>query len=151
MSRRLAIYTLMAFGMSVATIGCKTIKSTLGLSKDPEGQSTQTNPKPQPGNPGTGTGTQFPPPGIQPPVKPKPKPVAVVAGGQGKVMVVDPLGFIVAEFAYSQMPPAEQHYYVYRGNLQVGEVITTGMIDGTFLVADINKGDIRKGDTIRPE
>ncbi len=66
-------------------------------------------------------------------------------------MVVDPLGFIVAEFAYSQMPPAEQHYYVYRGNLQVGEVITTGMVDGTFLVADINKGDIRKGDTIRPE
>ena len=146
MSRRLAIYTLLAFGMSVATIGCKTIKSTLGLSKDPKEQSAQTNPKPQPGNPGTGT--QFPPPGIQKPVTVPPKPVA---GGQGKVMVVDPLGFIVAEFAYSQMPPAEQHYYVYRGNLQVGEVITTGMVDGTFLVADINKGDIRKGDTIRPE
>ena len=146
MLRRLAIYTLLAFGMSVATIGCKTIKSTLGLSKDPKEQSAQTTPKPQPGNPGT----QFPPPGIQKPVTAPPKPVAV-AGGQGKVMVVDPLGFIVAEFAYSQMPPAEQHYYVYRGNLQVGEVITTGMVDGTFLVADINKGDIRKGDTIRPE
>ena len=149
MSRRLAIHTLLAVGVSVATIGCKTIKSALGLSKGPKEQSAQTNPILPPGNPGT----QFPPPGIQKPVTAPPKPVAMagVAGGQGKVMVVDPLGFIVAEFAYSQMPPAEQHYYVYRGNLQVGEVITTGMVDGTFLVADINKGDIREGDTIRPE
>ena len=151
MSRRLAIHTLLAVGVSVATIGCKTIKSTLGLSKDPKEQSAQTNPNLPPGNPGTGT--QFPPPGIQKPVTAPPKPVAVagVTGGQGKGMVVDSLGFIVAEFAYSQMPPAEQHYYVYRGNLQVGEVITTGMVDGTFLVADINKGDIRTGDIIRPE
>jgi len=149
MSRRLAIHTLLAVGVSVATIGCKTIKSTLGLSKGPKEQSAQTNPNLPPGNPGT----QFPPPGIQKPVTAPPKPVAVagVTGGQGKVMVVDSLGFIVAEFAYSQMPPAEQHYYVYRGTLQVGEVITTGMVDGTFLVADINKGDIRTGDIIRPE
>ena len=75
-----------------------------------------------------------------------------VAGGQGKVMLVDKeLGFIVADFAYSQLPPAEQRYYAYRGNLQVGEVITTGQTDETFLVADINKGDIRAGDLIRPE
>jgi hypothetical protein len=146
MSRRLAIHTLLAVGVSVATIGCKTIKSTLRLSKDPKEQSAQKNPKPQPGN--LNRGSQFPAPGIQKPVTVKPKPVT---GGEGKVMVVDPLGFIVADFAYSQMPPAEQHYYVYRGNQQVGEVITTGMIDGTFLVADINKGDIREGDTIRPE
>ena len=149
MTRRLAIHTLLAVGVSVATIGCKTIKSTLGLSKDPKEQSAQANPNLPLGN--SNTASQFPPPGIQKPVTTKPKPVASVAGGQGKVMVVDPLGFIVADFAYSQMPPAEQHYYVYRGNQQVGEVITTGMVDGTFLVADINKGDIRKGDTIRPE
>ena len=75
-----------------------------------------------------------------------------VAGGQGKVMLVDKeLGFIVADFAYSQLPPAEQRYYAYRGNLQVGEVIITGQTDETFLVADINKGDIRAGDLIRPE
>ena len=67
-------------------------------------------------------------------------------------MLVDKeLGFIVADFAYSQLPPAEQRYYAYRGNLQVGEVITTGQTDETFLVADINKGDIRAGDLIRPE
>ena len=149
MTRRFAIHTLLAVAVAVATIGCKTIKSTLGLSKDPKEQSAPTNPNLPPGSPSTGT--QFPSPGIQQPVTTKPKPVAGMAGGQGKVMVVDSLGFIVAEFAYSQMPPAEQHYYVYRGNLQVGEVITTGMVDGTFLVADINKGDIRAGDLIRPE
>ena len=66
-------------------------------------------------------------------------------------MLVDKvLGFIVADFAYAHMPPAEQRYFVYRGSLQVGEVMTTGLTDGTFLVADINKGDIREGDTIRP-
>jgi hypothetical protein len=149
MSRRLAIHTLLAVGVSVATIGCKTIKSTLGLSKDPKEQSAQTNPNLPPGN----SGTQFPPPGIQKPVTAPPKPVAVagVTGGQGKVMVVDKvLGFIVADFPF-QMPPAEQRYYVYRGNQQVGEVVTTGEIDGTFMVADINKGDIREGDLIRPE
>jgi len=148
MSRRLAIHTLLAVGVSVATIGCKTIKSTLGLSKDPKEQSAQTNPNLPPGSPNRGT--QFPPPGIQKPVTVKPKP-KYVAGGEGRVIVVDSLGFIVAHFAYSQMPPAEQHYYVYRGNLQVGEVIITGMVDGTLMVADINKGDIREGDTIRPE
>ena len=71
---------------------------------------------------------------------------------EGKVMLVDKdLGFIVADFAYSQLPPAEQRYYAYRGNLQVGEVIITGQSDETFLVADINKGDIRVGDSVRPK
>ena len=74
------------------------------------------------------------------------------AGGQGKVLLVDKdLGFIVADFAYSQLPTAEQKYFVYRGNQQVGVVIITGQSDETFLVADINKGDIRAGDLIRPE
>ena len=40
---------------------------------------------------------------------------------------------------------------MYRGNQQVGEVVTTSMTDETFLVADINKGDIRAGDIVRPE
>ncbi len=78
----------------------------------------------------------------------QPKP----SGGQGKVMLVDrELGFIVVDFTFSQLPPAEQRYYVYRGNQQVGEIITTGQVDETFLVADINKGDIRAGDLVRPE
>ena len=110
------------------------------MSKDPEPQPVTQKPVVKPVNQ-----PSFPLPGT--PVQP-----LRVAGGQGKVMLVDKeLGFIVADFAYSQLPPAEQRYYAYRGNLQVGEVIITGQTDETFLVADINKGDIRAGDLIRPE
>jgi len=149
---RLAIHTLLALGVSFAITGCKTIKSKLGLSKKSDPPPAAQQPKGHPGQ------DFFPPPGKSTPgtptVTPNPRPVqpAGVRGGQGKVLLVDKaLGFIVADFAYSQMPPAEQRYLVYRGNLQVGEVMTTGMTDETFLVADINKGDIREGDIIRPE
>ena len=57
----------------------------------------------------------------------------------------------MVNFAFSRLPPAEQKFFVYRGNQQVGEVVTTSMTDETFLVADINKGDIRAGDIVRPE
>ena len=140
MTRRLAIHILLAICVSTASIGCKSIKGFVGMSKDPEKQPVAQKHVAKPGNQ-----PSFPPPGgiVEPPK---------AAGGQGKVLLVDKdLGFIVADFAYSQLPPAEQRYYAYRGNLQVGEVITTGQTDETFLVADINKGDIRAGDLIRPE
>jgi|TARA_B100001971_G_scaffold205064_1_gene222013 hypothetical protein len=136
MTRRLAIYTLLAVGVCVASVGCASIKSVLGASKNPKQQPSVRKPTGQP-----------------PLTKPdetvqQPKPF----GGQGKVMLVDrELGFIVVDFTFSQLPPAEQKYYVYRGNQQVGEIITTGQVDETFLVADINKGDIRAGDLVRPE
>ena len=67
-------------------------------------------------------------------------------------MVDKALGFCVVDFLFTaQMPPSEQLYLVYRGNQQVGEILTTGQTDNTFLVADINKGDIREGDSVRPE
>ncbi len=68
-------------------------------------------------------------------------------------MLVDQaLGFCVINFMFvAQMPPSEQRYFVYRGNQQVGEILTTAQTDETFLVADINKGDIREGDSVRPE
>ena len=76
-----------------------------------------------------------------------------ITTGQGKVMMVDrALGFCVVDFLFTaQMPPSEQRYFVYRGNQQVGEIVTTAQTDETFLVADINKGDIREGDNVRPE
>ena len=136
MTRRLAIHTLLAVGVCIASVGCKIIKGIGGTSNDPEAQPVTQRPVVKPVNQPPG-GT------VQPPK---------VVGGQGKVMLVDKeLGFIVVDFTYSQLPPAEQRYYVYRGNQQVGEVITTGQSDETFLVADINKGDIRAGDLIRPE
>ena len=110
------------------------------MSNDPELPTVAQKPAVQPGNQ-----PSFPLPGgiVKPPK---------AAGGQGKVLLVDKeLGFIVADFAYSQLPPAEQKYFVYRANQQVGVVIITGQSDETFLVADINKGDIRAGDLIRPE
>ena len=141
MTRRLAIPALIAVGVSFAISGCKTIKSKLGLSKKSKPEHVSQTPPAQQ--------KIFPAPGVRKPPVTKP---ATVTGGQGKVMLVDKeLGFIVADFAYSQLPPAEQRYYVYRGSQQVGEVITTAQIDETFLVADINKGDIRAGDLIRPE
>ena len=136
MTRRLAIHTLLAVGVCIASVGCKIIKGIGGTSNDPEPRTVAQKPGNQP---------SFPPPGgiVKPPK---------ATGGQGKVLLVDKeLGFIVADFAYSQLPPAEQKYFVYRGNQQVGEVIITGQSDETFLVADINKGDIRAGDLIRPE
>ena len=140
MTRRLAIHTLLAICVSTASIGCKSIKGFVGVSKDPEKQQVIQKPVVKPVNL-----SPFPTPGgtVHPPK---------VGGGQGKVLLVDKdLGFIVADFAYSQLPPAEQKYFVYRGNQQVGVVIITGQSDETFLVADINKGDIRAGDLIRPE
>ena len=140
MTRRLAIHTLVAVGVCIASVGCKIIKGIGGTSNDPEPPTVAQKPVVKPGGQ-----PSFPPPGgiVKPPK---------AAGGQGKVLLVDKeLGFIVADFAYSQLPPAEQKYFVYRGNQQVGEVIITGQSDETFLVADINKGDIRAGDLIRPE
>ncbi len=140
MTRRLAIHTLLSVGVCIASVGCNSIRGFVGMSKDSGPQPVTQKPVVKPVNQ-----PPFPLPGA--PVQP-----LRVAGGQGKVMLVDKeLGFIVADFAYSQLPPAEQRYYAYRGNLQVGEVITTGQTDETFLVADINKGDIRAGDLIRPE
>ena len=131
MTRRLAIHILLAIGVCIASIGCKIIKGSGGMSNDPELPTVAQKPAVQPG------GKEKPP---------------KAAGGQGKVLLVDKeLGFIVADFAYSQLPPAEQKYFVYRANQQVGVVIITGQSDETFLVADINKGDIRAGDLIRPE
>jgi hypothetical protein len=137
MTRRLAIHTLLAIGVCVASVGCKSIRRVVGSSKDPKQQPSVLQPAIDRA-PLTKPGET-----VQ-----QPKP----SGGQGKVMLVDrELGFIVVDFTFSQLPPAEQRYYVYRGNQQVGEIITTGQVDETFLVADINKGDIRAGDLVRPE
>lgn len=135
MSRRLAIHTLLAIGVCISLVGCKSIKS-IGSSSEETPGTTQGSEQGFPA-----PGTEVPEAGTQPDV-----------GGQGKVALVDSeLGFIVVDFALSQMPGPEQKFYAYRNGSVVGEVITTGQADETFLVADINKGDIREGDIIRPE
>ena len=138
MLRRLAIHTLLAIGVCIPLVGCKSIKSI--------GQPSEENPKAE----GVDSNVTTPPTegsqarqGITP----------VSYAQQGKVMLVDQsLGFCVVDFMFvAKMPPAEQRYFVYRGNQQVGEIVTTSQTDETFQVADINKGDIREGDSVRPE
>ncbi len=135
MSRRLAIHTLLAIGVCISLLGCNSIKSIGEPSKEiPEETGGDTNV-------------------TAPPAQGKPGTALVSYAQQGKVMLVDQaLGFCVVDFMFvAKMPPAEQRYFVYRGNQQVGEIMTTSQTDETFQVADINKGDIREGDSVRPE
>ncbi|HJM96347.1 MAG TPA: hypothetical protein QF698_09755 [Candidatus Marinimicrobia bacterium] len=126
--RRLAIYITFAIGVCISSVGCKGFNSTGKMSTSPKGGVVQ--------KPALKPATQKP-----------------AATSQGKVMLVDQaLGFCVINFMFvAQMPPSEQRYFVYRGNQQVGEIVTTAQTDETFLVADINKGDIREGDSVRPD
>ena len=138
MPRRLAIHTLLAIGVCISLMGCKSIKSI--------GQPSEENPTTTGGDTNV---TTSPAQGSQAKLGTTP----VSYAQQGKVMLVDQsLGFCVVDFMFvAKMPPAEQRYFVYRGNQQVGEIVTTSQTDETFLVADINKGDIREGDSVRPE
>ena len=171
--RRLAIHTLIAVGVSFAVVGCGTLKGLGGSSNEDNDPRVETIVPPgmkppkageyvlekpdgsivyPPGHPLAKTNSTQPqnPPAGQPP-KPATQPVQAV-NAEGRVMLVDQgLGFVVLNFTFSRLPPAEQKFFVYRGNQQVGEVVTTSMTDETFLVADINKGDIRAGDIVRPE
>ena len=135
MSRRLASHTLLAIGVCISILGCNSIKSI--------GEPLKEIPKE------TGSDANV----TAPPAQGKPRTALVSYAQQGKVMLVDQaLGFCVVDFMFvAKMPPAEQRYFVYRGNQQVGEIMTTSQTDETFQVADINKGDIREGDSVRPE
>ena len=137
--RRLAIHIFVAIGVCIFVLGCKGIKGIGGSSSEPKAETTLKPSLPRQGY------RDVPP--SKPVVK---KPFETV---QGKVMLVDQaLGFCVVDFVFTaQMPPSEQRYFVYRGNQQVGEILTTAQTDESFLVADINKGDIREGDSVRPE
>ena len=58
---------------------------------------------------------------------------------------------MVVEIVGTKLPPAEMRYLVLREGRAVGEITTSGETDDTYLVADINKGDIRVGDSVRPK
>jgi len=137
--RRLAIHIFVAIGVCISGSGCKGIKGMGGPFSEAKAETS-----PNPSLPREGYRDV-------PPAKPVVK--KAVKTGQGKVMLVDQaLGFCVVDFVFAaQMPPSEQRYFVYRGNQQVGEILTTAQTDESFLVADINKGDIREGDSVRPE
>ncbi len=139
MPRRLAIHILAATVVVLSVPGCGSFG---GIGKASTDQNEGLTKGQQ-----LGSGLTS---GVQSPVR---EPKNAITSGQGKVMMVDKaLGFCVIDFLFTaQMPPSEQRYFVYRGNQQVGEIVTTAQTDETFLVADINKGDIREGDSVRPE
>ena len=71
---------------------------------------------------------------------------------RGKVAKVnDELGFVVLDFTFSRLPEANRRLGVFREGRRVGQLTTTAMSDDAYLVADINKGDIRQGDDVRQE
>ena len=71
---------------------------------------------------------------------------------RGKVAKVnDELGFVVLDFTFSRLPEANRRLGVFREGRRVGQLTTTAMSDDAYLVADINKGDIRLGDDVRQE
>ena len=147
MKRRIPIYYLLALGV-FAFVGCE----ILGLKgkEDPSKNSL--------GNAGNNFGHDGPKGGIDPNAKfnnsTKPKTLPRVAAGNdsGRVMLVDQgLAFVVVEIVGAKLPPPELRYLVIRQGRAVGEITTTAQTDDSYLVADINKGDIRVGDSVRPK
>ena len=139
--RRIPIYYLLALGVSAFT-GCNYIKgkgdsaqNSIGNAANNFGQSP----------PNTGLGGN--------PNRPRNTPAVVPAGNDaGRVMLVDQgLAFVVVEIVGAKLPPPEMRYLVLRQGQPVGEITTTEQTDDTYLVADINKGDIRVGDSVRPK
>ena len=130
-TRRIPIYYLLALGVSAFT-GCNYLKGKGGPSADPVGEA----------------GNNF---GQSPSkVGNKNNPNLQVGNDSGRVMLVDQgLGFVVVDFGRNVKPLAGLKYLVYRGDKQIGEVTTTNQIDEPYIVADINKGDIRTGDSLQ--
>lgn len=76
--------------------------------------------------------------------------ITPASGVAGKVAVYNDAGrFVVLDFPLGHVPPPEQHLFVYRNGLKVGEVSITGPAKDNHTVADIVAGEAQKGDDIR--
>jgi hypothetical protein len=127
------------------TVLCVSVLSSCGVFKG-DGKTDKTTP---PG--GGGVSNTRPPWGgnPQPPNTPQAPPNKNTAS-RGKVAHVDAaLGFVVIDFTFSALPPAGLRFGVFRNGRRIGEITTTKMIDESYQVADINKGDIHMGDDVR--
>jgi hypothetical protein len=59
------------------------------------------------------------------------------------------LRFVVVTFPIGQMPAPNQHLYVYRDGLKIGELNVTGPQRADSTVADIVTGEAQLGDQVR--
>ena len=140
-TRRIPIYYLLALGVAAFT-GCNFIKGKEDPSANPIGGA------------GNNFGQSPPKVGIKNNPKSNPNTPAnlQVGNDSGRVMLVDQgLAFVVVEIVGAKLPPPEMRYLVLRQGQPVGEITTSELTDETYLVADINKGDIRVGDSVRPK
>ena len=71
---------------------------------------------------------------------------------QGRVISVNArLRFVIADFAFHQMPAPGQRLGVFREGRRIGEVRVSGPFDGAVLVADIMAGEAGVSDLLRAE
>ncbi len=146
--RRIPIYYLLALGVSAFT-GCNYLKGKEDPSANPIGGAGNNF-----GEDGPKVGIKNNPGSKANPSNANPNTPAnlQVGNDSGRVMLVDQgLAFVVVEIVGSRLPPPEMRYLVLRQGRPVGEITTTAQTDDTYLVADINKGDIRVGDSVRPK
>ena len=69
---------------------------------------------------------------------------------EGKVVKFNPdARFVVLNFPVGHLPALDQHLYLYRNGLKVGEVNVTGPQRDDNIVADILTGDAQDGDEAR--
>jgi hypothetical protein len=70
----------------------------------------------------------------------------------GKILAYNSAGqFIVLGFPVGQMPKLEQHLFVYRSGLKVGEVKITGPQRDNNIVADLVDGEAQVNDEVRDQ
>jgi len=68
----------------------------------------------------------------------------------GKVVKYNDAGrFVVLEFPVGHLPLLEQHLFVYRAGLKVGEIKVTGPQRDDHIVADLTLGEAQAGDEVR--
>jgi len=71
-------------------------------------------------------------------------------GLTGKVVSYNDAGrFVVLEFPVGHLPIPDQHLFVYRNGLKVGEVKVTTWQRDVYIVADLTNGEARAGDEVR--
>jgi hypothetical protein len=69
---------------------------------------------------------------------------------EGKIVTVNSnLKFVVINFGFSVIPPADTKLGVYRNGLKIGEVKLTNYLLENNAVADITSGEAEKGDIVK--
>jgi outer membrane biosynthesis protein TonB len=116
--------------------------------------TTETNPAPVTGTPSDPTPAETKPDVDSNPPPDASLPTIVTPDNSiaGKILAYNSAGqFIVLGFPVGQMPKLEQHLFVYRSGLKVGEVKITGPQRDNNIVADLVDGEAQVNDEVRDQ